>query len=201
MSVADSFKNINELDLENVGAWPAPIKIVIAIILFGAVLFLGYKFHLEELNNQYDTVLKEEEQLKDQFKIKAFQAANLDAYKEQMVEMERTLGDLVKQLPTDTEVPGLLEDISRAGLRSGLYFNSIDLQEEITKEFYIELPIEINVQGNYHDLGNFVSAVASLSRIVTLHDFEIKPQQSNAEILTMNIIAKTYRYNDKTEDN
>ncbi|MBU2709574.1 type 4a pilus biogenesis protein PilO [Zooshikella harenae] len=201
MSVADSFKNINELDLENVGSWPAPIKIVVAIILFGAVLFLGYKFHLEELNDRYETVQKEEDQLKEQFRIKAFQAANLDAYKTQMVEMERTLGDLVKQLPTDTEVPGLLEDISRAGLRSGLYFNSIDLLPEITKEFYIELPIQIRVQGNYHDLGNFVSSVASLSRIVTLHNFDIKPQQNNAEILTMSIIAKTYRYNEKTEGN
>ncbi|MDE1461769.1 type 4a pilus biogenesis protein PilO [Spartinivicinus poritis] len=200
MSFADSLKQLNELDPENIGSWPAFAKAFVVVILFVAAVGAGYYFHLSDLKKRYDRVQGEESTLKEQFRHKAFQAANLDAYKAQMVEMEKTFGALVKQLPSDTEVPGLLEDISRAGLGSGLYFNAIQLQPEKAQEFYIELPINISVRGNYHDLGNFVSSVASLPRIVTLHDFSIKPSADNAEILNMEIVAKTYRYHDKSED-
>ena len=145
----------------------------------------------------------EEISLKEQFSSKAFQAANLDAYKAQMREMEESLGALLGQLPSDTEVPGLLEDITRTGLGSGLEFEEIKLQPEVAQQFYIELPIQIVVVGGYHDLATFVSGVASLPRIVTLHDFEItlpakqgdEPVSSSA--LRMSILAKTYRYNDE----
>ena len=115
-----------------------------------------------------------------------------------MAEMETSFGVLLRQLPSDTEVPGLLEDITRTGLGSGLEFEEIKLLQEVAQQFYIELPIQISVVGSYHDLATFVSGVASLPRIVTLHDFEIKPVASGDNTkLRMKILAKTYRYNDK----
>jgi len=114
-----------------------------------------------------------------------------------MVEMEASFGALVKQLPSDTEVPGLLEDITLTGIGTGLEIKSIQLKPEVAAEFYIELPIEIQVTGTYHDFGSFVSGVAGLPRIVTLHDFTIKP--GDAGLLNMTILAKTYRYNDQED--
>jgi type IV pilus assembly protein PilO len=138
----------------------------------------------------------EEIKLKKDFETKAFQAANLEAYRQQMVEMEESFGALVSQLPSDTEVPGLLEDITNKGLLNGLDIASIDLQKEKAKEFYVELPIAINASGSYHDLGAFISGMAGLPRIVTLHDFQITTNKKNANSLDMKIIAKTYRYKD-----
>jgi type IV pilus assembly protein PilO len=130
-----------------------------------------------------------------------FQAANLEAYKEQMAEMEISFGALLRQLPSDTEVPGLLEDITRTGLGSGLEFEEIKLLPEVTQPFYIELPIQVVVVGSYHDLATFVSGVASLPRIVTLHDFDTKPVSTeSASVIRMSVMAKTYRYNDKGMD-
>jgi len=120
---------------------------------------------------------------------------NLDAYRKQKEEMTATFGALLRQLPSDTEVPGLLEDITRAALDNELIIESIQLEPERATEFYRELPIKIAVEGDYHKLGSFVSAVANLSRIVTLHDFKIKPERS-VQNLKMSIDAKTYRYLD-----
>jgi type IV pilus assembly protein PilO len=114
----------------------------------------------------------------------------------QMVEMEESFGALISQLPSDTEVPGLLEDITNKGLLNGLSISSIDLQPEISREFYVELPIAIVATGSYHDLGAFVSGMAGLPRIVTLHDFTIRANGDNSAALSMNITAKTYRYKD-----
>lgn len=203
MSLAESLEslrkvNFNELDVNNLGAWPGPVKVIAGILLFVVVLALGYNFHLMDLQAQLDQQRSEEELLKEQFATKAFQAANLDAYRQQMVEMEQSFGALLRQLPSDTEVPGLLEDITRTGLGSGLEFEEIKLLPEVTQQFYIELPIQIRVVGGYHDLASFVSGAASLPRIVTLHDFEIKPQGEVGDAkLAMSILAKTYRYNDK----
>ncbi|WP_252176561.1 type 4a pilus biogenesis protein PilO [Endozoicomonas sp. 4G] len=201
MSFADSLKKLNELDLaeldlENIGGWPLPVRVIACVLTFGLVLFLGYQMHLSPLQDTYDTVIAKERELKDQFRVKAFQAANLDAYRVQMQEMEASFGALVKQLPSDTEVPGLLEDITFTGRGAGLAFETIKLEPEKATEFYIELPISISVSGSYHDIGNFVSGVASLPRIVTLHDFSITPEK-NGQILKMEILARTYRYNDK----
>ena len=134
---------------------------------------------------------------------KAFEAHNLDQFRKQLAEMEQTFGALLKQLPKDTEVPGLLEEITHTGLGSGLEFENIELRNEIEKEFYAELPINIQVIGDYHGFGSFVSGVASLPRIVTLHDFTVtRPSESNKELaalglLRMDITAKTYRYSSK----
>jgi len=190
--------DLSDLDLNNVGSWPAAVKVIAGLILFVGVLFLGYNFHLKDLQVQLESSAAEEVTLKEQFSLKAFQAANLDAYKEQMQEMEISFGALLKQLPSDTEVPGLLEDVTRTGLGSGLEFEEIKLLPEVAQQFYIELPIQIAVVGGYHDLATFVSGVASLPRIVTLHDFELVTSGAEGTSkLRMNILAKTYRYNDK----
>ena len=188
--------DINSLDFDNVGSWPIPIKVFIWVVLIAVVLAAGYYYHIEELQGQLAKVEAEEVELKKDFEKKAFQAANLDAYRQQMVEMEESFGALVSQLPSDTEVPGLLEDITNKGLLNGLEISSIDLQKETAREFYVELPIAINASGSYHDLGAFISGMAGLPRIVTLHDFTINSSGNDANNLRMNIIAKTYRYKD-----
>jgi len=188
--------DINSLDFDNVGSWPMPVKLFIWIVLLLAVLAAGYYYHIEDLQIQLAKVEKQEVELKKDFEKKAFQAANLEAYRQQMVEMEESFGALVSQLPSDTEVPGLLEDITNKGLLNGLEIASIDLQKETAREFYVELPIAINASGSYHDLGAFISGMAGLPRIVTLHDFTISAKGNDANHLRMNIIAKTYRYKD-----
>src|SRR5690606_41914533 len=122
---------------------------------------------------QLESIQAKETQLKQQYESKAFQVANLPAYKLQMVEMEESFGALLKQLPTDTEVPGLLEDISATGTGTGLEIQSITLRPEVSREFYVELPLEVKVRGGYHELATFVSGVAGVPRIVTPHDFSI----------------------------
>ena len=188
--------DINDLDFDTVGSWPLPIKMFIWIVVLGGVLAFGYYYHIEDLQIQLEGERKKEEQLKKEFEKKAFQAANLDAYRQQMKEMEESFGALVSQLPSDTEVPGLLEDITNKGLLNGLNIASIDLLAEQAKEFYIELPISIVASGSYHDLGAFISGMAALPRIVTLHDFNISAPGGDANNLQMRIIAKTYRYRD-----
>jgi type IV pilus assembly protein PilO len=190
--------DVNDLDFNNVGSWPAALKTIAGALLLVLVLAGGYFFYIQDMQAQLDQARTDEVTLKEQFSNKAFQAANLTAYKTQMVEMENTFGALLRQLPSDTEVPGLLEDITRTGLGSGLEFEEIKLLPEAAQQFYIELPIQITVTGAYHDLATFVSGVASLPRIVTLHDFEIKPVDAKSPgKLRMSILAKTYRYNDK----
>lgn len=202
MSLNDSLESLrkidlNDLDFNNVGSWPAALKFIVGVLLLVAVIALGYNFHLKDLQVQLEGKQAEEVTLKEQLSSKAFQAANLDAYKEQMQEMEVSFGALLKQLPSDTEVPGLLEDITRTGLGSGLEFEEIKLLPEVAQQFYIELPIQITVMGAYHDLATFVSGVASLPRIVTLHDFDlVSANADGSSKLRMSILAKTYRYND-----
>jgi type IV pilus assembly protein PilO len=188
--------DVNSLDFDNVGSWPVPVKLFIWSVLLIAVLAAGYYYHIEDMQIQLAKVEKEEVELKKDFEKKAFQAANLEAYRQQMVEMEESFGALVSQLPSDTEVPGLLEDITNKGLLNGLEIASIDLQKETAREFYVELPIAINASGSYHDLGAFISGMAGLPRIVTLHDFTISAKGNDANHLRMNIVAKTYRYKD-----
>ena len=188
--------DINDLDLDNVGSWPAAVKVIVYIIALVAVLVLGYMYHVKNLQEELERQQAREVELRGEFEKKAFQAANLEAYRKQMREMEESFGALVSQLTRDTEVPGLLEDITNKGMANGLEFDSIELQAEVTREFYVELPIKIVARGSYHDLGAFVSGMAGLPRIVTLHDFVIKQQGQDGGILSLNITAKTYRYKD-----
>ncbi len=196
----DQIRNfdIGDLDINNVGSWPAAIKGIVMLLLFVGVLGGGYYAYLTDKQTMLDVVEAKEVNLRQDYETKAFKAANLDAYRKQRDEMEATFGALLKQLPSDTEVPGLLEDITRTAIDNELVIESIDLQPERRTEFYVELPIDIVVEGDYHKIGSFVSGVANLSRIVTLHDFDVKPE-SSVNHLKMNILAKTYRYLDESE--
>jgi type IV pilus assembly protein PilO len=185
--------DIGDLEIDNIGSWPSVVKGIVLVLLFVAVLAAGYFFYLTDKQKLLEASQKQEVALKSEFESKAFQAANLPQYRQQKEEMEATFGSMLRQLPSDTEVPGLIEDITLAALDNGLTIESIDLQPERKAEFYVELPITIVVTGEYHDIGAFVSAVANLSRIVTLHDFTIKPSPTPAN-LRMSIVAKTYRY-------
>ncbi|MGZ7458240.1 type 4a pilus biogenesis protein PilO [Pseudomonas sp. Ma2-10] len=190
--------DINDLDTNNMGSWPPAIKALAGLLLMILVLSLGYSFSISDLQNHLELKREDESTLKAQFADKAGMAANLELYTQQMKEMENSFGVLLRQLPSDTEVPGLLEDITRTGLGSGLEFEEIKLLAENTQPFYIELPIQITVTGAYHALATFVSGVAGLPRIVTLHDFDLAPANpEGGSKLRMSILAKTYRYNDK----
>ena len=182
-----------DLDLKQSGQWPVLVKMIFWAFLL-AVILAGWWFVIKGKQAQLQTEVAKEATLKTQFESKAFQVANLPALRQQMVDMEAQFDALLRQLPSDTEVPGLLEDITSTGIGAGLEFDSINLQPEIQREYYIELPIQISVRGSYHELGGFVSGVAGLPRIVTLHDFQIQPV--GGDQLDMNILAKTYRYRD-----
>lgn len=202
MAFEDNLRSVREfdfgnLDFDNVGSWPLPVKMLIWALLLILVVAAGYYYHVEDLQLALTTAEAKEIDLKKDFETKAFQAANLNAYRQQMVEMEESFGALVSQLPSYTEVPGLLEDITNKGLLNGMEIAGIDLQAEQESEFYVELPIEIVASGSYHDLGAFISGMAALPRIVTLHDFQISSSSDNAHILDIKILAKTYRYQDE----
>jgi type IV pilus assembly protein PilO len=199
MALQDSLNQLRglefgDLDINNIGGWPAPLKAIILVLLIIVVVGAGYMFYLTDKQTSLDASRKQEGTLKSEYEAKAFQAANLPQYRQQKEEMEVSFGTMLRQLPSDTEVPGLIEDITLAALDNGLQIESIDLQPEHKAEFYVELPITIGVSGEYHDVGSFVSAVANLSRIVTLHDFTIKPAVGGSQNLKMSIVAKTYRY-------
>lgn len=199
MAIQDALKelqgfDINELDFDNIGSWPIAIKVISWLIVLIVVLALGYTQLISDMQDNLGRVEQGEKLLRKDFETKAFQAANLDAYRKQMVEMKESFGALISQLPTDTEVPGLLEDITNKGVENGLEIESITLGSERAREFYIELPIEIVLKGSYHDVGAFVSGIAGLPRIVTLHKFTVGSDKENPRLLTVNITAKTYRY-------
>ncbi len=197
MSFVDSIKELKDvdfadLDIQQIGIWPASVKMLLLVAAVILVLLLGYFVKVKDLRQQYQAAASKEMTLFQQYRTKAFQAANLDAYRAQMIELDDTFGALLKQLPKDTEVPGLLEDITEVAYGSGLSMKAISLQPEQISEFYVELPIKIDVTGDYHDFGSFVSGVAALPRIVTLHNYAIK--QADNGLLNMVIEAKTYRY-------
>lgn len=201
MAFEDSLRSlrefdINDLSLDNIGTLPAVVKVILCVLLFSLVVAGGYYYHIKTLQQQLASVQSQEDKLKQEYEQKAFQVANLDAYRRQMVEMEESFGALISQLPSDTEVPGLLEDITNKGLLNGLEISSIDLQAEVSREFYVELPIAISARGSYHDLGAFISGMAGLPRIVTLHDFTVRADNDSSAMLNLSITAKTYRYKD-----
>ncbi len=192
--------NFKELTIDNVGKWPQPIKIgvmaIVAILVFG----LGYYLIIQSNVDQYNALSLKEVSLKAEFESLQHKASNLNAYKNQMALMQERFGNMLKQLPSQNEMPGLLEDISKTGIASGLTFELFAPTPEIKHDFYIELPIQIIVIGNYHQLAIFLSRVAEMSRIVTLHDFVIeapgldKLKKAQGEQLVMKITATIYRY-------
>ena len=191
---ASQFDN---LELENIGQWPAAAKLLLAIFLAVMVGFLGYMGLISDQMKQLDRVSSEEKTLKESYRAKYHVAANLDLFRAQMVEAEDTFANQLRSLPNSHEIPGLLDDITFVGTTSGLDFVKLEWQPEISKEIYIELPIDIEVIGPYHSFGQFVSKIAGLPRIVTLHDFKISISQSDSEILSLKLQAKTYRYQEE----
>jgi len=191
----DQLKSIDfdNLDVNNIGNWPGAVKVLLMVVLFALVLGVGYYMHVTEKQEALARVEAKEKDLRADYEDKAAQAANLEALRQQKIEMDAAFGALLQQLPSDTGVPGLLEDITRTALDNELVIESIDLQAERKTEFYVELPINVVVEGDYHKIGSFVSGVASLSRIVTLHDFTITPVKDSQQ-LRMEILAKTYKY-------
>jgi type IV pilus assembly protein PilO len=188
---------LNELDIRNIASWPLPARVLVIVIIFAGVLGLGYWLDTKDQGMRLEKAEQKEQELRHAFEVKAKKAANLQAYEQQLEEMRESFGAMLRQLPNKTEVAELLVDISQTGLASGLEFELFKPQSEIPKEFYAELPISIRVKGDYHEFGNFISGVAALPRIVTVHDVAI--ERSKEQGLTMNILAKTYRYLDEEE--
>ncbi|MFU8837795.1 MAG: type 4a pilus biogenesis protein PilO [Thiohalomonadaceae bacterium] len=184
------------LDPDNIGNWPILVRSLIILLVCAAVLGAGYYFDTQHQMVALEQVQAQESRLKRDFEQKQAKAANLEAYKIQMAEMEESFGTMLRQLPGRTEVEDLLDDITQKGLASGLEFVLFRPANETRRDFYAELPIAIDVRGDYHQMGQFVAGVAALPRIVTLHNIAIS---SREEKLTMTATARTYRYLDEDE--
>lgn len=189
--------DLNDLDLSNIGAWPIAVKVALIGVICALVLVLGYFLHIQKKMDELDRARAQETELKTEFETKQAKAANLDAYKKQMKEMEVSFGTMLRQLPSKTEVDDLLVDISQTGLSSGIEFELFKPLAEQRIDFYAELPIQISMIGSYHQFGDFVSGVAALPRIVTLHNIGLTSLKGGK--LKMDVMAKTYRYLDENE--
>jgi type IV pilus assembly protein PilO len=196
MSIVDDLRS---LDTNDPGRWPLPIRIGAIAIVFVALVAVGiYMFVVKEEMPLLRRAEQEELELRAQFEDRQRKAANFDAYRVQLADIERDFGAMLRQLPGKTEVPSLLVDISQTGLGAGLEEQLFQPTGEIQRDFYAELPIRLRYTGNYHELGNFVSGIAALPRIVTLHDISIRPANTTApDELTLDVTAKTYRYLDE----
>lgn len=201
--------DFNNIDFNNTGSLPAPVKAVLLLVIFSALLVLGYYFLWIDAAASLDAAKAKEQDLRKVFLDKKAQAINLEAYEQQMLEIEKTFGALLKQLPDKSQMDGLLTDINQAGLGRGLEFELFKPGQEAQADFYAEKPISIKVLGGYHDLGAFATDISKLSRIVTLHDISIttgnKEGSKDAKLATtdgmlvMEATAKTYRYLDADE--
>ena len=193
-SIADDFRFMNPNDP---GAWPLIPKITVLVGLFVAIVAAGWWFVWSDQLLDLETKEREEETLKQQYLDKKRQAVNLDLYVQQLAEIDRSFGALLKQLPNRSEMESLLADINQAGLGRGLQFELFKPGTEVMKDFYAELPIAVRVTGSYHDLGEFVGDVAQMPRIVTLNDIAIETQKEG--VLKFDATAMTYRYLDDEE--
>jgi type IV pilus assembly protein PilO len=198
MSIVDELRN---LDTNDPGRWPLPFRVGAVAVVFVAVVAIGiYMFVIKDEVPLLERAQLEEVDLRAQFEDKQRKAANFDAYRAQLADIERDFGAMLRQLPGQTEVPSLLVDISQTGLGAGLEEQLFQPTGEVQRDFYAELPIKLRYTGSYHELGNFVSGIAALPRIVTLHDISIRPQtgaDAAPDELTLDVTAKTYRYLDE----
>ena len=194
-------EEMRALDPSDPGRWPLPMRAG-AIGLWFLVLAIALSYLLVWRNQrpELQRFQQEEMDLRQTFRDKHAKAVNLEVYKQQLGDIERSFGALLRQLPGKTEVPNLLVDISQTGLAAGLEEKLFQPDPEQKKDFYAELPIKIRLTGTYHELGEFVSGIAALPRIVTLHDIDIKSDTKDAyDVLTLDLTAKTYRYLDEEE--
>ena len=199
MSILDDLKS---LDPNDPGRWPLPVRVgcvVLCFVLLAAGSF--WYFVWSEQKPKLDAANQEEQSLRSTFKTKHSKAVNLEVYQQQLADIERSFGALLRQLPGKTEVQSLLIDISQVGVGSGLEEKLFQpAANETMRDFYAELPIKIRLTGSYHQMGEFVSGIAALPRIVTLHDIAIKPDTKDAyDVLSFELTAKTFRYLDDAE--
>jgi len=194
-------EDFNNIDFNNVGSLPAPVKAVLLGFLGLLIVGLGYWFMWSPAIEELDQSVAKEKELRETFLLKKGQAIKIDAYRAQMVEIEKTFGALLKQLPDKSEMDGLLTDINQAGLGRGLEFDLFKPGQETVAEFYAEMPIQIKVLGSYDDLGAFATDVSKLPRIVTLNNISIQPlnKETKDGRLVLEAVAKTYRYLDSSE--
>ena len=193
--------DFNNIDFKNAGSLPMPVKLVLLSFLFLILLGLGYWFLWGPAIDEFNQAKAKEEELRQVFLTKKAQAIKVEAYKQQMIDIEKTFGALLKQLPDKSQMDGLLTDINQAGLGRGLEFDLFKPGQESVADFYAEMPIQIKIKGNYHDIGAFATDISKLSRIVTLNDMSIAPMNKDSKdsMLTMDAVAKTYRYLDSSE--
>ena len=193
---------LQSLDVNDVGRWPFAFRSAVIAIVFAGVVGLGIYFTIiKDKRPQLQRATADEIELKTTFENKQRKAANYDAYKAQLSQIEQSFGTMLRQLPGETEIPSLIVDISQTGLAAGLQEKLFIPQAEIPKDFYAEKPIKIRLTGSYHEIGNFVSGIAALPRIVTLHDINITPENAESfDNLSMEVTAQTYRYLDEDLD-
>ena len=199
MTVEQFFQQFNTLDMNNYGGWPLSVKITCWFFVYFAVVALGYFIVIRSQIDTISNAQAKEQTLLNEFREKDSKLRNLQQYQAQLQEMEANFNQQLEQLPKETEIPSLVEDINLTGVNSGLKFKNIRLEDEVKQEFFIEQPISIDATGDYHAFGAFVSGIAALPRIVTLHDFVVEAKQdtekkSDIPILNYSINAKTYRY-------
>ncbi|MBE8215865.1 MAG: type 4a pilus biogenesis protein PilO [Endozoicomonadaceae bacterium] len=190
--------NFRELTLDNMAQWPITFKSIIAALLSISICFVGYNLFLIDKQDDIYLLIQKERTLKEDIKIKINKITNHDNYRNQLQKINNEFSDLLNQLPNDREIPTLLEDITKMGVKAGLEFNAITLRPEINNQFFVELPIQIQSKGTYHEIGQFISAISAGQRIVTLHDFKIQ-KNKQSDLLDLDIIAKTYRYKDNED--
>ena len=193
--------DLRSLDWRDPGRWPLPVRLgAIGIWFTVAFLILGYIFVWQQQQPDLESFRQEELKLRAEFRDKHSKAVNLELYKQQLADIERSFGAMLRQLPGRTEVPNLLVDISQTGLAAGLQQQLFQPMPQQNKDFYAELPIKIRLTGSYHQFGDFVSGIAALPRIVTLHDVDIKQAgKGGNDQLQLDVTAKTYRYLDEEE--
>ncbi len=193
--------DFNNIDFKNAGSLPMPVKLVLLSFLAIVLIGLGYWFLWSPEIDELDQAKAKEQELRQTFLTKKAQAIKVDAYKQQMIDIEKTFGALLKQLPDKSQMDGLLTDINQAGLGRGLEFDLFKPGQETVADFYAEMPIQIKIKGNYHDVGAFATDISKLSRIVTLNDLNIAPLNKDTKdsVLVMEATAKTYRYLDSSE--
>ncbi len=199
MSLVDELQS---LDANDIGRWPFVFRAAVIGIVFVIVVGAGvYYTIINDKAPALERVQQEEVTLRDVFENKQRKAANFDAYKSQLAQMEQSFGTMLRQLPGETEIPSLIVDISQTGLAAGLQEKLFQPRPEIPKDFYAEKPITISLSGGYHEIANFVSGIAALPRIVTLHDIIITPENpQDYDNLTLQVTAKTYRYLEEESD-
>ena len=191
-----NLEDLQNIDINDIPSWPLPIKLVAITVVCAVILVGGYFFLISSQLDIWETEKKTEQKLKKIYLVQKARAINLPAYRQQMEDMERTFDSLRRQLPSKTEIPDILVDITQAGLGRGLQFSLFDPGKETKKDFYAELPIRLVIKGSYHELAMFISDIAALPRIVTIGSIQIK---GKAPRLTMSAIAKTYRSLDISE--